>query len=250
MTTRGEFLARIRGEMAKTRGLFPASPAERPARPRERLEVLRRELVERWPQSLARFRAEFERVAGVFHRVPTAADVPAVLERICRERGARSVVTWAPPTLGIDVEPGLAATGIAVHTMPIRVPPGEERRRLRDIIARADVGVTGAELAIAETGTLVLRSAPGRPRSTSLLPACHVALFDRDVLVETLEQAGIALEAWHDGAGPDGEGGAINFITGPSRTADIELTLTRGVHGPKEVHAVFVEAGLPAAAHE
>jgi L-lactate dehydrogenase complex protein LldG len=245
MTTRAEFLARIRGEMAKTRGLFPAAPAERPARPRERLQVLRRELIERWPQSLERFRAEFERVAGVFHRVPTVAEVPALLERICRERGARSVVTWATPTLGVDAAPMLAAAGIAVHAMPGTVPPLAERQRLREIVARADVGVTGAELAIAETGTLVLRSAAGQPRSTSLLPACHVALFDRAALVETLEQVGIALEAWHEGAAPDGRGAVINFITGPSRTADIELTLTRGVHGPKDVHAVFVEAGLP-----
>jgi L-lactate utilization protein LutC len=50
------------------------------------------------------------------------------------------------------------------------------------------------------------------------------------------------LEAWH--ANADLDGAMINFITGPSRTADIELTLTRGVHGPKEVHAIFVEQGV------
>ena len=109
------------------------------------------------------------------------------------------------------------------------------------MIAHADVGVTGVDLAIAETGTLVMRSAAGRPRSTSLLPPCHVALFGRAALVETLAQVGIALEAWHDGPAADSEGAVINFVTGPSRTADIELTLTRGVHGPKEVHAIFVD---------
>jgi L-lactate dehydrogenase complex protein LldG len=241
MTTRTDFLARIRGEMAKTRGLFPATPSARPVRPRERLDVLRRELSERWPAMLERFRAEFERVGGVFHRVPGVADVPAALARICGERDARSVVTWAVPALGIDAAPSLAAAGIAVHAMPAVVPSIDERARLRATIAHADVGVTGADLAIAETGTLVLRSAAGRPRSTSLLPPCHVALFDRSTLVETLEQVGIALEAWHEGPAADGEGAVIAFITGPSRTADIELTLTRGVHGPKEVHAIFVD---------
>jgi L-lactate dehydrogenase complex protein LldG len=249
MTTRAEFLARIRGQMAATRGLFEAATAPRPARPRERLEVLQRELAERWPQTLERFRTELERVAGVFHRVATVAEVPAVLEQICRERGARSVVTWATPRLGIDAGPALTAAGVAVHAMPTPVPALDDQRRLRDIIAHADVGVTGAELAVAETGTLVLRSAAGQPRSTSLLPACHVALFDRAALVETLEQVGIVLEAWHEGAAPDDGGAVINFITGPSRTADIELTLTRGVHGPKEVHAIFVDAGLPARTH-
>jgi L-lactate utilization protein LutC len=122
--------------------------------------------------------------------------------------------------------------------------PARERTRLRDVIASADLGVTGADLAVAETGTLVLVSAAGRPRSTSLLPPCHVAIFDREVLLESLEQVGLALEAWHEGTPPAERGAVINFITGPSRTADIELTLTRGVHGPKEIHAIFVDGGL------
>jgi L-lactate dehydrogenase complex protein LldG len=105
--------------------------------------------------------------------------------------------------------------------------------------------VTGVDLAVAETGTLVVVSGAGRPRSASLLPPCHVAVFDREPLVESLSQAGLVLEAWHDGPVPPWRGASINFITGPSRTADIELTLTRGVHGPREVHAVFVERGLP-----
>jgi L-lactate dehydrogenase complex protein LldG len=100
------------------------------------------------------------------------------------------------------------------------------------------------DLAIAETGTLVLMSGAGRPRTTSLLPTVHVAVFGREALVESLEQVGLFLEAWHEGEPPADGGAVINFITGPSRTADIELTLTRGVHGPKEVHAIFVEQGL------
>ncbi|HEV8585603.1 MAG TPA: lactate utilization protein [Methylomirabilota bacterium] len=244
MTSRADFLGRIRTEMAKTRGLFAASPAERPVNPRARLDLLRRELSERWPQTLERFRAEFERVAGVFHRVTTAAEVPATLERICRERAARRLVAWPAEDLGVAIAPGLGAAGITVESMPRAVPAESERGRLRALIAESDLGVTGADLAVAETGTLVLVSAAGRPRSTSLLPPCHVAVFDRTVLVETLEQLGLALEAWHDGPAPPERGAMINFITGPSRTADIELTLTRGVHGPKEIHAIFVDGGL------
>jgi len=119
-----------------------------------------------------------------------------------------------------------------------------ERQAMRDLIAAADVGVTGVDLAVAETGSLVLLSGSGRPRSTSLLPPYHVAVFDRTALVESLAQVGVFLEAWHDGDSEAWRGGVINVITGPSRTADIELTLTRGVHGPKEVHAIFVEGGL------
>ena len=69
MTTRAEFLGSIRQEMAKTRGLFKAPPAPRPADAGQAAEVVRRQMLERWPEALERFREEFERVDGVFHRV-------------------------------------------------------------------------------------------------------------------------------------------------------------------------------------
>jgi L-lactate dehydrogenase complex protein LldG len=168
--------------------------------------------------------------------------VPAVVAEIARDRRARELVTWHAAALGADLSAALGARGLDVHQMPAAEPSGgDEREGLRAIAARADLGLTGVDLAIAETGTLVLVSGAGRPRSTSLLPPCHVAVFDRTALVESLRQVGVFLEAWHGDSRPPAGGAAINFITGPSRTADIELTLTRGVHGPKEVHAIFVE---------
>ena len=245
--TKTQFLARVRAEMGKTPGLFDASTAPRPARPRERLEVLRRELSERWRENLERFAREFERVGGVLHRVGEVREVPDAIARIAGERQARSVVAWHAEALGLDVAGPLAARGLTTSAAPGGEVPAGERDRRRALAAAADLGVTGVDLAIAETGTLVVVSGAGRPRSASLLPACHVAVFDRETLVASLAQAGLVLEAWHEGAPPDWRGASINFITGPSRTADIELTLTRGVHGPKEVHAVFVEQGLPGA---
>lgn len=240
MTTRGEFLERMRGEMRKTRGLFPATVSERPLRPAAVADTVRREMAERWEAALTRFRGEFERVGGVFHRVATLDAVPEVVGAIAGQSGARRLVSWHPAALGGDLAPALRARGLTVETMPGDEVDAAERRRLSGLVAEAELGLTGVDLAIAETGTLVLRSGAGRPRSTSLLPACHVAVFDRSVLVESLAQAGVFLEAWHEAPGPEW-GAAVNFITGPSRTADIELTLTRGVHGPKDVHAVFVE---------
>src|SRR5437867_3658544 len=124
-------------------------------------------------------------------------------------------------------------------TRPAR-PDEAAGRRHREESARAQIGVTGADLVLAETGTVILLSGRGRPRSTSLLPDTHIAVFDRSRLVESLAQVGILLEALHVDPARSMSGAMINFITGPSRTADIELTLTRGVHGPKHVHAIFV----------
>jgi L-lactate dehydrogenase complex protein LldG len=241
MTTRAEFMARIRREMAAAPATVPVTPMARPARPAEIADTIRREVAERWPQTLARFRDEFERVGGVFHRARTLAEVPDVVAGLARERQATRLVTWHPTALGADFDEALGARGLATTAMPPGALGGPARERLRRVIAEAELGLTGADLAVAETGSLVLLSGAGRPRSTSLLPPCHVAVFDRGALVESLTQAGVFLEAWNGDGRPGWRGGVINVITGPSRTADIELTLTRGVHGPKEVHAVFVE---------
>jgi L-lactate dehydrogenase complex protein LldG len=238
VSTRAEFLGRIRAQVARAPGLFAASPSLRPAQPLDVADTIRRELSERWEATLARFQREFERVGGVLHRVRSVHAVPALVAALARERQASAVLSWHPAALGFDPSPGLAAESVECHAMPDAVPDLARRARLREIAAATPIGLTGADLVLAETGTMILRSGPGKPRSTSLLPACHVAVFDRTVLVETLAQVGVFLEAWHAGDPP---GAVISFITGPSRTADIELTLTRGVHGPKEVHAVFVE---------
>ena len=132
--------------------------------------------------------------------------------------------------------------GLEAVAVPHEGAAGEAALRFREIHANAEIGVTGADLAVAETGSLVVFSGAGKPRSTSLLPPHHVAVFGKAAFVETLEQAGVIFEALHQDADRNFSGASISFITGPSRTADIELTLTRGVHGPKEVHAILVDS--------
>ena len=241
MATRAEFLERIRREVAKTGGLFPASTAARPSRPADAAEAVRRQMSERWPEALERFKTELEQVAGIFHRVGSLAEVPSTILAIAEEKSATRVVAWDPAVVGLDLGPALGAAGLSLGVAAAGDTGESARRRHREEAAAAQIGVTGADLALAETGSLILISGVGRPRSTSLLPDTHVAVFDRSRLVESLAQVGIVLEAWHVDPVRSMTGAMINFITGPSRTADIELTLTRGVHGPKEVHAIFVE---------
>ncbi len=241
MASRALFLEGIRKEVQKAGASFQASVSSRPARPQEAADAVRRQMAERWPEALELFRREFERVAGVFHRVANAGEVPGKILEIAREKGATALVAWDEAALGHDLRP-LAAEGISV-SVAAAGPVGEAaRRRHREESARAQIGVTGADFVLAETGTLILLSGRGRPRSTSLLPDTHIAVFDRSRLVESLAQVGILLEALHVDPARSMSGAMINFITGPSRTADIELTLTRGVHGPKDVHAIFVAA--------
>ena len=94
-----------------------------------------------------------------------------------------------------------------------------------------DVGISTAQAAIAETGTLVLDSAEERHRLVSLVPPVHIAVVNASVIVETLSDALTLLQKKEISP-------AITFITGPSRTADIELTLAIGVHGPRELYVI------------
>ena len=95
-----------------------------------------------------------------------------------------------------------------------------------------DVGITTAQAAIAETGTLILESLDERHRLVSLVPPVHIAIIDASKIVRTLGEALTLLRQAKE-ISP-----AVTFITGPSRTADIELTLTIGVHGPQELYVI------------
>jgi L-lactate dehydrogenase complex protein LldG len=99
------------------------------------------------------------------------------------------------------------------------------------------IGVTGVFAAIAETGTLMMASGPQSPATTSLLPETHVAIVPASRIVAHMED-GFALARAELGELPR----AINFISGPSRTGDIEQTIVLGAHGPYRVHVIVLES--------
>jgi L-lactate utilization protein LutC len=101
-----------------------------------------------------------------------------------------------------------------------------------------DVGITKAQAGIAETGTLVLDSAVELNRLVSLVPPVHIAILDASRIYATLAET-LAMLQSSDEISP-----AITFITGPSRTADIELTLTVGVHGPRELYVIIQDQNV------
>ena len=128
---------------------------------------------------------------------------------------------------------------IAISDAPLlkRLVKGEIAPGADDIFA-FDVGITTAQAGIAETGTLVLDSANERHRLISLVPPVHIAIIDSASIFQTLGEALAFIH--HDGdISP-----AVTFITGPSRTADIELTLAIGVHGPQELF-IIINQGPP-----
>lgn len=173
--------------------------------------------------AVERFRQALEAVAGRCFVVKDETEAAEVLRRIAVQRNSERVAVSDSP-LALRVSK-LAA-----------LPSGVSEDASAEALFDCDLGVTGAQWGVAETGTLVLESDAERHRLASLVPSAHVAVIEagqvRHTLAEVLRAVGER--------GPEGLSRAITFITGPSRTSDIELTLAIGVHGPAELYVVII----------
>ena len=111
------------------------------------------------------------------------------------------------------------------------------RDELRAACATADFGVTSADYALADTGTFVMIASPKEARLVSLLPPIHIGVIPASSILPNLDELFARVPL------PADQTSSMVLITGPSRTADIEQILVRGVHGPGEIYAVIVEEG-------
>jgi L-lactate dehydrogenase complex protein LldG len=171
---------------------------------------------------LGRFIAQSERLQSTVARVGALSDVPAAVADYLRDRGLGTrAIVWKS-FAGLD----WSAAGLQV----------EARAPVRDDPVPDLVGVTGCFAAVAETGTLALLSGPDTPASMALLPETHIAVVPCLRIVRHMEDV-FALLRHERGEPPR----ALNFISGPSRTGDIEQTIVLGAHGPYRVHLILVE---------
>lgn len=160
------------------------------------------------------FIANFEMVSGEVHLLGEKGTLTEKINELIRELDAQSVSFWNMNSLK-----SLEFTS-------------------ETDLASADIGITGADFAIADTGTLVLLSGPEQPRLTSLLPPVHIAILEKETIVPNIHALFAKLGESHENY--DRLCSCISFITGPSRTADIELNLTLGVHGPGRAIVIIV----------
>ena len=205
---------------------------------------------------IERMQAELAAVGGKVQCVHSVAEATNYITELAREKEATLAVRWQSAVLDtLEIDAAMQQQGIEVQiaappegwdTSPDADPALMETRRqaLRDVVARADMGLSGVDYALAETGTLALAAKPGQMRGVSLLPPIHVAVMRSTQLVERMEDYLALLQA-------DTEDlqqtltSCISFVTGPSRTADIELSLTIGVHGPVELHLIILDEPQP-----
>ncbi|NHC06248.1 LutC/YkgG family protein [Azonexus fungiphilus] len=212
MSARDEILGRVRAGLAKgdAGSRRAAALARLQAHPPGPRPTLAGDLV-------ARFRDKAQSLASTVEQVDDYAAVPARVAAYLASLGLPAQAVTALDVAGLDwAAAGLAwRSGVAVDADP--------------------VGISGCFCAIAETGTLMLLSGAATPASVSLLPETHIALVPAARIVATMEDAFALLRA-ERGALPR----AVNFVSGPSRTGDIEQTIVLGAHGPCRVHLIVI----------
>jgi L-lactate dehydrogenase complex protein LldG len=164
----------------------------------------------------------------------TIEDGRASIREVVLQREVRSVALSASPAVvSLGVESVLAEVGVEIIPLPADSATSSRLEYKRRLMT-ADLGITGADFGLAESGTLVVRTGQSEGRLVSLVPPVHMAILTADRLLPDV--AALIPHLPH----PPSSSGVI-FITGPSRTADIELTLTVGVHGPRELHVLLLE---------
>ncbi|MGD1037633.1 MAG: lactate utilization protein [Roseiarcus sp.] len=177
----------------------------------------------------ATFKAEAARVQASLAEVAEAADVPAEVARYLRENNLAA-------TLRMGEDARLGAMPWGATALEISRGPSDGN----DLNA-----VSAAFAAVAESGTLALVSGPANPTTLNFLPDNHIVVVFAEDLVGDYESVFVKLRAAYGvGAAPR----TLNFITGPSRSADIEETLLLGAHGPRRLHIVVVNASREAGA--
>ena len=181
-----------------------------------RPEILKPRLPESVDYEIERFLSEVNKLSGKAERLEQA-NIHSALQSLIAEQNIRKVAVWNTPRLNqLQITNSLSSLGVEL------ISPNSDKHT----IAQCDLGITEADYLLPETGTLVLLSSAEKPRAVSLAQRVHLAIVNPSMLRADMPQ--VFAEAK--------DSNYLVFITGPSRTADIELTVTLGVHGPKNLY--------------
>lgn len=188
--------------------------------PSLRPEILKPRLPESVDSEIERFLSEVNKLSGKAERLEQA-NLFSAIQFLIAEQNIRKVTVWNTPYLNqLQITTHLSSLGVEFISSNAD----------KHTIAQCDLGVTEADYLLPETGTIVLHSSIEKPRAVSLLPRVHLAIVHPEMLRADMHQ--VFAEAKNKNY--------MVFITGPSRTADIELTTTLGVHGPKNLYVWMV----------
>lgn len=235
MSDRETILRHIRESLNANRSLLEHEAAKAPP-PHPRGPFVATDLT-----PIDQFTAELEALTGHVHRRATDEEALAALRDLLVAHETECALHWDYSEIPLPgVEDLLNEIGVRSaegHVLGATDRPG----RIQALDA-VPVCISGADAAIAESGTIVVVTGPGRGRFASLIAPIHIAIIRAERIVRTLPDA---FELLFASFGPKvvHDRSNITLITGPSRSGDIEQTLTLGVHGPKEIHVIVVYGG-------
>jgi L-lactate dehydrogenase complex protein LldG len=154
----------------------------------------------------------------------------------------RAVMAWDTPLLNqLGAEAVLQESGMVLYRSPSAEAQIDTARRatFRQQLGETRIGITTADWCVADTATLVLRNHPGQPVAVSLVPSVHVAVVREEQLLFDFIDLYARLEAGRQ-EDPEALTGRMTFISGPSKTGDIELVMVHGAHGPRALHLIVI----------
>lgn len=231
-SSRDRMLNRIRASLRATRPFLEAEAARAPHAPPPFVHPITHDDV------VQQFAAELTKLQAYPHLCADDEAALATIADILAQHEAQEVITWDLEKIDL---PGLAdlLQQRGVRRLDGRIAGDPvQRSTLLQAHERAPVCIAGVDAAIAESATLVVHSGEGRARMASLLAPVFIAVARRAQFVRGLGEAIERIKQKYGEVFRNAS--ALTLITGPSRTADIELTLTLGVHGPREVHVVII----------
>ena len=244
---RQEFISNVSADLGRTR--LPADPGGTPVRypdlsdARTAAEDARDDAATRSAELLEEAAQALATTGWNVHRAETMEDVGDLIAAICRTIGAATALRSGHDVLDeARINPALERAGVDIQNMSLKdemsdAERDEQRSAHRQEVFQTDVGITGGDYVIAETGTLVLHPQKGVSRLTSLAPPVHIAVMKHGQVLPSLDEL-FLLE--HVDIHSGERHAAMNLISGPSRTGDIEATIVHGIHGPVETHIVLV----------
>ncbi len=218
----------------------PDPPTSAPVGPRSRQEQLA--LLDRLREQALPLKIQLATVSDLSE---AAARIAALAEEKSPEWGTRkSICAWRHPLVdALELPAALERLAIPVYVSDLETGGADTLRQRKNTIRRqvADsfIGVTSADYCLAETATLVLRTRPGQARSVSLVPSIHVAVIRLEQILTDLK-ALYTLFRVDPRMREEGLTRCMSLISGPSKTADIEIVMVHGAHGPRELHLLVV----------
>jgi L-lactate dehydrogenase complex protein LldG len=169
---------------------------------------------------VGQFLSEIKKLSGVGVKL-TSPEIESAIKTLVSEQNIRRATVWNTPFLKqLNITGHLHILGVEL------VSPNADKNEM----AKCDLGITEADFILPETGTIALLSSTEKPRAVSLLPRVHLAVVTTAALRADMHQVFAEAKDSH----------YLVFITGPSRTADIELTVTLGVHGPRNLYVWMI----------